>query len=72
MAKFVIYKDRLGEYRWRLKSAKGQIIADSGEGYTSKQSAFDGIAFVKKYAPGASVEDQTVAVRSILGDLIRR
>lgn len=28
-----IYKDEAGEWRSRIKSANGNIIADSGEGY---------------------------------------
>ncbi|MCD0218109.1 DUF1508 domain-containing protein, partial [Enterobacter hormaechei subsp. steigerwaltii] len=32
---FEIYKDAKGEYRWRLKAANHEIIAQ-GEGYTSK------------------------------------
>ncbi len=29
-------QDVAGEWRWRLRAANGQIIATSGEGYTSK------------------------------------
>lgn len=32
MAKFELYKSSNGEFRWRLKSGNGQIIASSGEG----------------------------------------
>jgi len=45
--KFHVYKDTAGEWRWRLKAAKGKIIADSGEGYKSKQSCKEGIELVK-------------------------
>lgn len=31
-----IYKDRKGEWRWRLKSSNGKIVAESGEGYKRK------------------------------------
>lgn len=31
--KFQIYCDKKGEYRWRLLSSNGKILADSGEGY---------------------------------------
>ena len=54
-AKFEVYKDAKGEYRWRLKSANGQVIATGGEGYTSKGGAENGIAAVQKDAPGAAV-----------------
>ncbi|EMJ97360.1 YegP family protein [Leptospira sp. WS58.C1] len=56
-AKFVIYKDAKGEYRFRLKAANGEIIAVS-EGYKSKQACENGIESVKKNAPGASVEEE--------------
>ncbi len=59
MAKFIIYKDAAREYRWRFKADNGSIIADSAEGYASKQSARDGIDFVKSYANRAPVEDTT-------------
>lgn len=56
-AKFEVYKDKSGEYRWRLKSANGQVIATGGEGYENKSGAENGIAAVKRDAPGAPVED---------------
>lgn len=37
--KFELYKDRRGEFRWRLKHANGNILATSSEGYKSKESA---------------------------------
>ncbi len=54
-AKFEFFTDARGEYRWRLKSANGQVIATGGEGYTSKSGAENGIAAVKRDAPGAEV-----------------
>jgi uncharacterized protein YegP (UPF0339 family) len=58
-AKFELYKDARGEYRWRLKSANGQTIATGGEGYTSKAGAQNGIDAVKRDAPDAAVGDLT-------------
>lgn len=58
MAKFEIYKDKKGQFRWRLLANNNQVIA-SGEGYTSKASCKNGIESVKKNAPKASVEDLT-------------
>ncbi len=34
---FHIYKDKANEYRWRLKSRNGKVVADSGEGYKTKK-----------------------------------
>jgi uncharacterized protein YegP (UPF0339 family) len=55
MYKFEVYKDKGGEYRWRLVAPNGQSIADSGEGYSSKESCLEGIASVKKNAPNAQI-----------------
>lgn len=33
---FYIYKDKKGEYRWRLKASNGRIVSDCGEGYTRR------------------------------------
>ncbi len=58
MAKFEIYKDSQGEFRWRLRAANGEVIAN-GEGYTSKAGCLNGIESVRKNAPVAELEDQT-------------
>lgn len=52
---FEVFQDRGGEWRWRLVVPNGNIIADSGEGYSSKQGAKRGIASVRRNAPAASV-----------------
>ena len=57
--KFELYKDKSGEYRWRLKATNGQTIASSGEGYSTKASALNGIDSVKRNAPDAGVDDQS-------------
>jgi uncharacterized protein YegP (UPF0339 family) len=55
-AKFELYKDKKGEYRWKLVAPNGQTIA-VGEGYTTKESAKNGIESVKKNAPTAAVNE---------------
>ncbi len=35
--KLEIYEDASGDWRWRLKSSNGRIIATSGEGYTRQR-----------------------------------
>lgn len=61
-AKFEIYKDKTGDFRWRLTHTNGQIIANSGEGYAAKANAMGGINSVKENAPSAVVEDKTISV----------
>jgi len=54
-ATFEVYEDRSEMYRWRLVHANGNIIADSGEGYATKQKAKQGIESVKQNASEAEV-----------------
>jgi len=49
-AKFEIFKDKKGDFRFRLIAANGQVIATS-QGYKSKTSCRKGIESVKKNAP---------------------
>lgn len=53
--KFEIYKDKKGEFRFRLKAKNGQIIA-TGEGYTKLASCKSGVESVRKNAKGAKIE----------------
>lgn len=56
--KFVITKDKKGEFRFVLKAGNGEIIAMS-EGYAAKASAVNGIESVRKNAASATVDDQS-------------
>lgn len=56
--KFEIYKDKKGEYRFRLKAANGEVIA-TGESYKSKASCENGIDSIKRNAPDAKLVDLT-------------
>ncbi|HRQ57389.1 MAG TPA: YegP family protein [Azoarcus taiwanensis] len=48
--KFELYKDKAGEFRFRLKASNGQTILAS-EGYVAKASCLNGIESVRKNAP---------------------
>lgn len=37
--KFEIYRDKAGEWRWRMVCRNGRVVADSGEGYTRRRDA---------------------------------
>ena len=50
--KFEVYMDRGGQYRFRLKSANGRIIAVS-EGYRALSGCLNGIVSVQKNAAQA-------------------
>ncbi|MDT3434096.1 DUF1508 domain-containing protein [Haloarcula sp. 1CSR25-25] len=53
-AAFEVYEDKGNEWRWRLRHRNGEIIADSGEGYTERNKAVAAIERVKRHAPGAT------------------
>ena len=53
-AKFDVYKDSNGQFRFRLKAANGEIIATS-EAYTAKSGCMNGIESVKNNAPQAEI-----------------
>jgi uncharacterized protein len=53
--KYQIYKDTSGEFRFRLKAANGEIIAQ-GEGYESKDGALNGIDVIRR-CDTAEIED---------------
>ncbi|SEP52121.1 YegP family protein [Amycolatopsis saalfeldensis] len=56
--KFELYKDKSGQFRFRLKAGNGEIIA-TGESYPAKASAQKGIDSVKRNAGDAEVVDLT-------------
>lgn len=62
--KFECYKDKSGEFRFRLKARNGKTLLSS-EGYKSKSAAVNGIKAVKKNAevPGRFSLKSTVAGR---------
>lgn len=55
--KFEIYKDKAGEFRFRLKATNGQIIA-TGEGYKALSGCMNGIESVKKNAQDAQIVEE--------------
>ena len=54
--KFELFQDKGGDFRFRLKSRNGQVVAVS-EAYTSKAACENGIESVRKYAPTAEIEE---------------
>ncbi len=52
--KFELYTDKAGEYRFRLKAGNGEVIA-TGQGYSSKSGALNGIDSVRRNAADAEV-----------------
>ena len=58
-AVFEVYKDRGGEFRFRLKDADGTLLAIAGKGYDKKADCQKVIDSIKQYAAKAKVEDDT-------------
>ena len=59
-ATFEVYEDRAGKWRWRLVHDNGNVLADGGQGYSSKRRAVDGIESVRTNAPEAPIEEHSV------------
>lgn len=55
--KFEIYKDKAGEFRFRLKATNGQVIAVS-EGYKAMAGCENGIESVKKNSVDAAIVEE--------------
>ena len=55
--KYEVYKDKKGEFRFRLKAGNSQIIA-VGEGYKSMASCKAGIASIAKNAAKADIVNE--------------
>ena len=58
-AKFVVYLDKAKKHRFRLVAPNGEIIA-AGEAYESKAACLNGIRSIRKNAPIAVLQDETV------------
>ena len=53
---FEIYKDKAGEFRFRIKATNGNVLAAS-EGYSAKASALNGIDRIKSDAATAEIKE---------------
>jgi uncharacterized protein YegP (UPF0339 family) len=56
-SQFEVYTDSEGKHRWRLRHRNRNIIADSAQGYASRQKARQGLSAAKRDAFGATVLD---------------
>jgi uncharacterized protein YegP (UPF0339 family) len=60
MSKFVVKKGKSGQYVFSLFAGNNQVIAIGGETFSTKQTCLNSIESVRKNAPIANIEDQTV------------
>ncbi|SDZ97979.1 Uncharacterized conserved protein YegP, UPF0339 family [Haloplanus vescus] len=56
-AAFEVYRDKGGEYRWRLVHRNGNILADSGEGYAEKSGARQAVTRLKSNAADGDIAE---------------
>jgi len=52
--KFEVWKNKAGEWQWRLNAANGETLA-AGEGYTRKAGALQGVNACRRAAAMAVV-----------------
>ena len=56
-ARFEIYQDNAGQYRWKLLASNGEQVAASGEGFASRADAKRAAEAVKKRASEATLPE---------------
>lgn len=60
VARFEVFRDRAGEWRWRLRHRNGNVIAVSGEGYTRKHNARKGLRSVMENSSAAVMSEESM------------
>jgi uncharacterized protein YegP (UPF0339 family) len=45
--RFELYREAKGDWRWRLRTRNGDVVADSAAGYRNREDCERGIAIVK-------------------------
>ena len=53
---FELFRDAAGKWRWRLIHENGNVLADSGQGYSSRSKARQGLDSVRSNAAEAALE----------------
>lgn len=56
--RFELYRTS-GEWRWRLRTTNGNIVADSSEGYKRREDCERGIEIVKSSTAAPTVDMST-------------
>ncbi len=58
-AVFELYKDKSGDYRFRLRDDEGTLLAISAKGYQEKADCQKVIQAIQREAARAKIDDQT-------------
>ncbi len=59
-AKFILYHDLRGEYRWRLRSHSGETVAASAKGHLGKSECEGEMELWRTEYPDVCVRDATI------------
>ena len=59
--RFELYKDGSGDWRWRLRTQNGNVVADSAEGYRHRADCERGIEIVRS-ASAATIVDMSAKI----------
>lgn len=46
-----VYRDKAGQWRWRIKASNGEVIADSGESYVNQTDCVAGLVLTTGSPP---------------------
>jgi uncharacterized protein len=57
---FEVYKDKGGEFRYRIVDETGANLGGSGKGYDKKEDLLKVVNVIKKEAASAKIDDQTL------------
>ena len=58
---FTIYMAERGRYRWNLRAANGEFLANSAEEYWSRAACVESIDAVRRFVAEAHLHDETRA-----------
>ncbi len=53
--RFEIYVDRAGKYRWQLRRASGEIVADSDQEYATREACEADIQWIRTYVASIDI-----------------
>jgi uncharacterized protein YegP (UPF0339 family) len=70
--RFDVYVDQAGQWRWSFHAANGLIVADCGEGYSSKQACLHGLMVTKAAVAKAKVNIVETPAQKVARVLVGR
>jgi len=58
-----LYKDKKREWRFRIRSRNGKIVADSGESYKTKRNAIKGLRALQDVMEDTIIPEQVKVLK---------